>query len=191
MTAPFDLYDSKGDIRELCPRAAVHFCTLSKIVFWDLTGSPEGIGETLGRHEMKTHASRLSQNGLLLRREFINIYERGHFLSMASAAENFLSTCGPERRAPECSTQRSPAETPQVGQGTADICSGVSSFFFIPTQCENIGRETVQFCTLLVSAASYWGPLRFPYGARFNSVVQDNTQEGIVYVDRAFVLDKA
>jgi|GEM_PF-2588357 len=35
------------------------------------------------------------------------------------------------------------------------------------------------------------GPLRFPSGARFNSVVQDNTQEGIVHVDRAFVLDKA
>ncbi len=37
----------------------------------------------------------------------------------------------------------------------ADICSGVSSFFFIGTACENIGRETVQFCTLFVSAAAY------------------------------------
>jgi len=37
----------------------------------------------------------------------------------------------------------------------ADICSGVSSFFFIPTECENIGGETVQFCTLFVSAAAY------------------------------------
>src|ERR1700720_2667596 len=164
MATPFDLCDLKGDFRELCPRAAVHFCTLSKIVFWDLAGSPEGIGEISSlrdSHEMKTHASRLSQNGLLLRREFINLYERVHFLSMASAAENFRSTCGPERRAPECSTQRSPAETPQVGQGTADICSGVSSFFFIPTECENIGRETVQFCTLLVSAASYWRTAAF------------------------------
>jgi hypothetical protein len=31
----------------------------------------------------------------------------------------------------------------------------------------------------------------FSYGWRFNSIVQDNAQEGIVYVDRAFVLDKA
>src|ERR1700719_3441471 len=115
---------------------------------------------------MKTHASRLSQNGLLPRREFINIYERVHFLSMASAAENFRSTCGPERRAPECSTQRSPAETPQVGQGTADICSGVSSFFFIPTQCENIGRKTVQFCTLLRISRHLSEDAAFPYMAR-------------------------
>ena len=79
-----------------------------------------------------------------------HIYNEGEFifLSMASAAENFRSTCGPERGPPECSTQRSPAVAPQVGQGMADICSGVSSFFFIPTECENIGRETVQFCTL-------------------------------------------
>ena len=74
---------------------------------------------------------------------------------MASAAENFRSTCGPERGPPECSTQHSPAAAPQVGQGMADICSGVSSFFFIGTACENIGRETVQFCTLFVSAAAY------------------------------------
>ena len=110
---------------------------------------------------------------------------------MASAAENFRSTCGPERGPPECSTQASPAAAPQVGQGTTEICSEVSSFFFIPTGCENIGRETVQFCTLFVSAAAYRKTAAFPHGVRFNSVVQDNTQEGIVYVDRAFVLDKA
>jgi hypothetical protein len=74
---------------------------------------------------------------------------------MASAAENFRSTCGPERGPPECSTQRSPAAAPQVGQRMADICSGVSSFFFIGTECENIGRERVQFCTLFISAAAY------------------------------------
>ena len=115
---------------------------------------------------MKTHASRLSQNGLLPRREFINIHERVHFLSMASAAENFRSTCGPERGPPECSTQRSPAETPQVGQGTADICSEVSSFFFIPTQCEKIGRETVQFCTLFVLVCYLSEDRRVSIGAR-------------------------
>jgi len=110
---------------------------------------------------------------------------------MASAAENFRSTCGPERGPPECSTQASPAAAPQVGQGTTEICSEVSSFFFISKECENIGRKTVQFCTLLVSAATYRTTAAFPRGVRFSSIVQDNTQEGIVYVDRAFVLDKA
>jgi hypothetical protein len=72
-----------------------------------------------------------------------------------------------------------------------EICSEVSSFFFIPTGCENIGRETVQFCTLFVSASRpTGGPLRF-HITRLNLVVQDNTQEGIVHVDRALVLDKA
>ncbi len=58
-------------------------------------------------------------------------------LSVASTAENFRSTCGSERGAPECSTQRSPAATPHVGQGTEDNCLGVSSFFFIATECDN------------------------------------------------------
>jgi len=56
---------------------------------------------------------------------------------MAAVAENFRSTCGSERGAPECSTQRFPAATPHVGHGTEDICLGVSSFFFIRTECDN------------------------------------------------------
>jgi hypothetical protein len=79
---------------------------------------------------------------------------------MASAAENFRSTCGPERGPPECSTHGSPAAAPQVGQGTTDICSEVSSFRFIATECENIGRETVQFCTLF-RISWLLRPLRF------------------------------
>jgi hypothetical protein len=51
---------------------------------------------------------------------------------MASIAESFRFRCGSERRAPECSTQRIPAATPHVGQGTEFTCLGVSSFFFIP-----------------------------------------------------------
>ena len=43
-----------------------------------------------------------------------------HSLSMASAAANFRSVCGSERGAPECSTQRSPAAAPHLGQGTED-----------------------------------------------------------------------
>jgi hypothetical protein len=57
-----------------------------------------------------------------------------HSLSMASAAANFRSVCGSERGAAECSTQRSPAAAPHLGQGTEDACSGVSSFFFIRTE---------------------------------------------------------
>src|SRR5580693_52274 len=55
-----------------------------------------------------------------------------YFPWMASIAESFRSTCGSVRGIPECSTQRCPAATPHVGQGTETTCSGVSSFFFIP-----------------------------------------------------------
>jgi hypothetical protein len=65
---------------------------------------------------------------------------------MASAAANFLSTCGSERGVPECSTQASPTATPHVGQGTEDTCSGVSSFFFTQKECHNI---EVQNCPIL------------------------------------------
>src|ERR1700682_166225 len=56
---------------------------------------------------------------------------------MSAVAENFRSTCGSERGAPECSTQRFPAATPHVGHGTEDNCLGVSSFFLIRTECDN------------------------------------------------------
>src|ERR1700683_4243524 len=56
------------------------------------------------------------------------------FVSIASTAESFRSTCGSERGAPECSTQRFPAATPHVGHETEDICLGVSSFFFIHSE---------------------------------------------------------
>ncbi len=59
------------------------------------------------------------------------------FVSIASAAESFRSTCGSDRGAPECSTQRSPAPTPHVGHGTEDNCSGVSSLFFTGVDCGN------------------------------------------------------
>ena len=52
------------------------------------------------------------------------------FVSIASAAANFRSTCDSERGAPECSTQHSPAAAPHVGQGTEDTCLDVSSLFF-------------------------------------------------------------
>ncbi len=42
-----------------------------------------------------------------------------HFFSIASAARNFRSKCGPDRKPPEFSTQRSPTRDPHVGHGTA------------------------------------------------------------------------
>src|SRR5229473_4242486 len=56
---------------------------------------------------------------------------------MASIAANFRSTCDSERGAPEFSTQRSRTAAPHVGQGTEDICLGVSSLFFTLTECGN------------------------------------------------------
>ena len=44
--------------------------------------------------------------------------------------------------------------------------------------------------TIRISLSTYRRTLRF-HITRLNSVVQDNTQEGIVHVDGAFVLDKA
>jgi hypothetical protein len=69
---------------------------------------------------------------------------------MASKA-NFRSTCGCERGAPECSSQRVPVEAPHVGQGTEDVCSYVSSLFFILDRMRlkiERSRESVQFWTL-------------------------------------------
>jgi hypothetical protein len=54
---------------------------------------------------------------------------------MASIAASFRSTCGLERCVPVCSTQGLPTTTPHVGHGTEAICLGVSSFFFIQTEC--------------------------------------------------------
>jgi len=51
-------------------------------------------------------------------------------------AANLRPTCGSERGAAECNTQRLFAEEPQVGHGTAEICLGVSSLFLIYTKCE-------------------------------------------------------
>ena len=76
-------------------------------------------------------------------KRIIATYDRGRIQSpsMASAAANFLSTCGSERGEPECSTQSFPMATPHVGQGTEDICSGVSSFLFIRKQCNKAERR--------------------------------------------------
>jgi hypothetical protein len=40
------------------------------------------------------------------------------------------------------------AEDPQVGHGTAEICLGVSSLFFIKKKCYDTTRSSVQYCTL-------------------------------------------
>jgi hypothetical protein len=72
---------------------------------------------------------------------------------MASAAESFRFTCGSERRAPECSKQRAPAATPQVGQGTETNCFGVRSAILIPLESYKTWRNTVPFETLYTRLA--------------------------------------
>src|SRR5258708_2613462 len=69
---------------------------------------------------------------------------------MASIAANFRSTCDSERGAPEFSTQRSRTAAPHVGQGTEDICLGVSSLFFTLVEC---AHTQSRICTILHTAA--------------------------------------
>ena len=70
------------------------------------------------------------------------------FVSSASAAENFRSTCASERGAPECSKQHSPGATPHVGQRTASNCFAVRSLFLICIQCDKTSRKTIPYRTL-------------------------------------------
>src|SRR5271166_1079166 len=63
-------------------------------------------------------------------------------------AANFLSTCGSERGAPECNTQHSFAEDPQIGHGTAEGGLGVSALIFIEKKCYSTMRRSVQYRTL-------------------------------------------
>jgi hypothetical protein len=69
------------------------------------------------------------------------------FVSSASTADSFRSRCACVRGAPEWSKQRSPEETPHVGQGTESNCSGVRSLFFIWVQCYKTSRKTIPFRT--------------------------------------------
>jgi hypothetical protein len=78
------------------------------------------------------------------------------FRSIASTAQSFRSTCGSERRAPECSTQRTPGVAPHVGQETEDTCFGVRSFFFMLRGCDRICRKTVPLRTLCELISGDW-----------------------------------
>src|SRR6266446_1565387 len=69
---------------------------------------------------------------------------------MASIAANFRSTCDSERGPPEFSTQRFPAATPHVGQGTEDNCLVVSSLFFTLVEC---AHSQSRICSILHTAA--------------------------------------
>src|ERR1700686_4155597 len=73
---------------------------------------------------------------------------------MASIAESFRSTCGSERGAPQCTTQRRPAATPHVGHGTDDNCFVVSSFFPVENCPMTPYRKTIPFGTLLGTSRS-------------------------------------
>jgi hypothetical protein len=81
------------------------------------------------------------------------------FVSIASAAESFRSTCGSERGAPECSKQCSPGATPHVGQGTENNCFAVRSLILIWIWCDKTSRKSVPFRT---SCAPAIGNCRLP-----------------------------
>ena len=72
------------------------------------------------------------------------------FVSTASIAMSFRSMCGSLRRPPECSKQRIPAATPQVGQGTARNIPADRSLILIETSYAEIFRKTVFFGALLI-----------------------------------------
>jgi hypothetical protein len=85
-------------------------------------------------HEPRVHNSELSKPRT--RKSAAGLtgcYRLPGFSSTASAAESFRSRCGSVRGAPVCSSQGSLAAAPQVVQGTANICFGVSSLVFITT----------------------------------------------------------
>jgi hypothetical protein len=106
--------------------------------------------------------------------------------SKDSTAANFRSTCGSDRGPPECSTHVCPTETPHVGQGTDNSCSGVSSFFFIRTECKITTGKTVQFGTLSGLAAARKGAI-ISFREESSLVVKDDVQEGIIDLDLATV----
>jgi hypothetical protein len=68
--------------------------------------------------------------------------------------EGFRSTCGSERGAPQCTTQRRPAATPHVGHGTDDNCFVVSSFFPVENCPMTPYCKTIPFGTLLGTSRS-------------------------------------
>src|SRR6266446_5875600 len=86
------------------------------------------------------------------------------FASIASAAENFRSTCGSERGAPECSKQGSPGATPHVGQVTENNCFAVRSLFLIWIRCDKTSRKSVPYSTPFATGIG----VRFPLSAAFN-----------------------
>ena len=78
--------------------------------------------------------------------------------------ENFRSTCGSERGAPECSKQGSPGATPHVGQGTENNCFAVRSLFLIWIRCDKTSRKSVPYSTPFATGIG----VRFPLSAAFN-----------------------
>src|SRR6267143_962308 len=108
------------------------------------------------------------------------------FLSAASVAQNFRSTCASERGAPECSTQRFPAGTPHVGQGTEDNCVGVRSFMRICVACYRTRGKAIQFGTLSGKTEARGAPILLsskglPSGRRIESRAERRGEKTQVY----------
>jgi hypothetical protein len=75
----------------------------------------------------------------------------------ASTAANFRFTWGTLRGAPEYSSQRIPAATPQVGQGTDNNCLGVKFFVLTEHRPEqvvyNSGLLKLEMQTVVINCA--------------------------------------
>jgi hypothetical protein len=70
------------------------------------------------------------------RRAYWHPLARGFvFLSIASTAKSFRSTCDSERGEPDCSRHRLRGAAPHVGHRTENNCFVVSSLFFIYLKC--------------------------------------------------------
>ena len=80
---------------------------------------------------------------------------RGSWLN--SAAINRRSRCDSKRGWPVVSSHFSPAATPQVGQGTASICFGLSSAFMAERYCPKPMYRNGQSRTVM--ASTYRGVL--------------------------------
>lgn len=77
-----------------------------------------------------------------------------------------------------------------MGQGTEEICLGVSSRFFIAIEYDVPPRE----CSTLDTSGRGWLTFQkfciFTRRAKISLVVQDNTEEGFIDADLALVFDK-
>jgi hypothetical protein len=105
------------------------------------------------------------------------------FVSIASAAASFRSTCGSERGAPEYSTQRFPVATPRVGQGTENTCAPLPLFSQLPPRHVRKELPFRDMCRVIrtTSDARMTPPLLPTFGELHHE--NSNEQAGLKHLD--------